>query len=255
MQKLGNEWLIHISRRHSHHTLISYEKVMRRLLDCTPQHYKNLTAEHIEQFLQAQRLSTNSANTFLTAIKSFCRYCEEFHGLLNPAAKVKYAKRVPWKQRVLTEEELQKVLAVAKPNIKSVLIFLSHTGLRIGELRSLREGNISPDKRLLYIIGKGDKARNVPLNKTALEYLPRVLEFSKSYHNYYNIFCRLAHRVGIEKFGPHSLRHLYASRMAKNVNLYLLSKSLGHKSVTITEQVYFHITATEIVGLSDCLDK
>lgn len=250
-----NEWLNYISRRHSHHTVVSYEKVMRRLLDYTPQYYKDLTGEHIEQFLQAQRLSANSTNTFLTAVKSFGRWCEEFRGLSNPASKTKYLKRVPWKQRVLTEEELQKVLAIARPDIKSLLLFLSHTGLRISELRSLKEGNVSPDKRLLHIVGKGGKSRNVPLNRTALKHLPRVLNFSKSYHNYYNIFCRLAHKVGIEKFGPHSLRHLYASRMAKNVNLYLLSKSLGHKSVTITEQVYCHITATEIVGLSDCLDE
>lgn len=226
---------------------------MRRFLAYAPDYYEDIKLEHIETFLQSLSLGVNSINTTITALKSFGRWCEEFHDLPNRAQKVKYLKRAPWKQRVLTEEELQKVLAVAKPNIKAVLIFLSHTGLRINELCSLKEGGVSPDKRLLYVVGKGGKARNVPLNRTALEHLPTVLEFSKSNHNYYSIFCRLARKVGIEKFGGHALRHLYASRMAKFVNIYLLSKSLGHKSIITTESVYLHIT-TEMQGLSDCLD-
>lgn len=253
--KLVSEFLKYVHHRHSQHTFVSYERVLRRLLDFTSVDYANLCPELLEGFLQSLRLGTNSLNTSITCLKSFGRYCEEFHGLPNIAIKLKYLRRVPWKQRVLSEEELQKVLAVAKPNIKAVLLFLSNTGLRIGELRSLKEGSVSPDKRLLYITGKGGKARNVPLNKTALGYLPTVLKFSKSNHSYYNIFCRLARRVGIEKFGGHALRHLYASRMAKHCNLYLLSKSLGHKSITTTESIYLHITGTDLCGLSDCLDR
>jgi len=221
-----------------------------------PEDYTHWTAEHIENYLQSlPPMKANSINTNLATIKGFCRWCEETHLLHNPSKKVKFLKRQPWQQRVLTEEELQKLLAVAKPDIAAVLIFLSHSGLRINELRSLKPESISPDKRLLYVIGKAGKARNVPLNKTALRHLPRVLKFSKNGHHYYNIFCRLAHKVGIEKFGAHALRHLYASRMAKHCNLYLLSRALGHKSIITTTEIYCHITEAEMQGLSDCLDR
>lgn len=256
--ELISEFLAYVQHRYSRHTYLNYEKTLQRLRQATHGRYANLTPQKIEQFLQdlplgIKPLGINSVNAYLTAIKSFCRWCEDFHNLPNPSRKVKYLKPVAFNHRVLTPKELQKLLAVARPNTKAVLLFLANTGLRISEFRSLKEECVSPDKRLLHIVGKGNKQRTVPLNKAALEQLPTVLNFTKKYHNYYELFCRLAHKVGIEKFGPHALRHLYATQLAKSVSLCILSKLLGHANILITQTVYVHLGDADLIGQTDTL--
>ncbi|MDR2709572.1 MAG: site-specific integrase, partial [Elusimicrobiota bacterium] len=49
-------------------------------------------------------------------------------------------------------------------------------------------------------------------------------------------------RIGFEGFHPHCLRHTFATLyLAKNKDIYGLSKLLGHHSVQITEQYYGHL--------------
>jgi integrase len=150
--------------------------------------------------------------------------------------------------------ELEKVLKIAKPETKSVLLFLSHTGLRISELYQLRPDNVND--RMIYVYSKGHQ-RCVPLNKTALKHLPNSIKFLESHRNQrslYNLCQRLAKKVGCKPFSPHSLRHLYCTRLSKSIPLCVLSKLLGHANTTITERVYVHLHDSDLLGATDCLD-
>jgi len=260
MKELGNEWLLHIRHSCSQHTYTSYRKVLWRLVDFAPKEYENLTPEHLERFLDSQGILTNSQNTFLTAIKAFCRYCEEIHGLPNPARKVKFLKKQPSQQRIITRKELDKVLTVCRDGEASMLLFLANTGLRVSELQSLTEQNLSPDGQLLYITGKGGKQRSVPLNSIARSHLPTTINFSKNHQGprtIYNICQRLSKKAGLSKpFGPHALRHHFATEMSKKkVSLCLLSRLLGHSSTAVTEAVYIHLNDSDLIGACDCLDE
>lgn len=252
---LVNEFLKFVHRRHSRHTHIGYERTLRRFLDYAPTDYNDICPEIIERFLQSLSLGTNTINTVITGLKSFGRYCEEFHDLPNPTSKVKYLRPVPFKQRIITPAELDKILAVCKDGERAMMLFLANTGLRVGELKALTMESISPDGRLLYITGKGGKQRAVPLNQVAKANLPSAINFSKSHKKLYNTCQKLARKAGIKPFSPHSLRHFFATELSKSVPLCLLSKLLGHANTSITERIYIHLGDADLVGLTDILDK
>jgi len=261
--ELLSEWLAYIQHRYSKHTSGRYKQVIQRFRRAAPAQYKNLTPQRIEEYLQNLPLATNSKNATLTVIKSFCRWCEDTHDLPNPTKKVKYLKAAPVKQRILSPEELQKVLAVCNDNnsgfaaMLPVVLFLSNTGLRISEFYTVSQDKISPDGRLLHIIGKGNKNRTVPLNQTARSQLPDVMNFLRYFPNQrvvYKYCVKLAHKADIPKFSPHSLRHYYATELAKTVPLCILSKLLGHKNALITQTVYVHLQDNDLVGTTDVLD-
>ena len=55
-------------------------------------------------------------------------------------------------------------------------------------------------------------------------------------------------RAGIEKdISPHTLRNNFAKRcLMSGMDIYTLSKILGHSSVTVTEKAYLDLTVTDI---------
>ena len=54
-------------------------------------------------------------------------------------------------------------------------------------------------------------------------------------------FSSLAKNVGIEDFHFHDLRHTFATRLAqRGVDLYKISKLLGHVNITMTPRYAYH---------------
>ena len=54
-------------------------------------------------------------------------------------------------------------------------------------------------------------------------------------------FSSLAKNVGIEDFHFHDLRHTFATRLAqRGVDLYKISKLLGHVNITMTQRYTHH---------------
>jgi len=174
--------------------------------------------------------------------------------LPNIAEKVKDLPQNPPRQRVISEDEYRKILAVCEPDEKAIITFLANTGLRVQELCDLSPSCVSPDRCYMTILGKG-KRRSVPLNETARNCLDIVL--SKSYkrdHLYY--MCKiLSRRAAIIRFGPHSLRHRFCTALLKkNVPIAIVSKIMGHSSPIVTMKVYCHILLPDTLGATDCLD-
>ena len=55
-------------------------------------------------------------------------------------------------------------------------------------------------------------------------------------------FYYLLNNVGLEREGPHSLRHTFASLLfAKGVDVKTVSTLLGHASIQITLNTYIHL--------------
>ena len=67
-------------------------------------------------------------------------------------------------------------------------------------------------------------------------------------------FSRLAKRAGIEKFGPHALRHYCATQLLLGgVASATVSKIMG-VSVRVIEKHYSHILTSDIAHATDVLD-
>jgi len=111
-------------------------------------------------------------------------------------------------------------------------------------------------KTILIQKTKNGKPKTLPLNKVALDVLNRRLKV-KSIKNdlvFFNrngkkilnsnlrlSFYRVMRKVGIKDFRWHDLRHTFATRLAQaGVDLYKVSKLLGHKNIRTTQRYAHH---------------
>ena len=177
-----------------------------------------------------------------------------------PVVQIPFAKRPKKLPVVLGPEEVQRLLACAKPLKPRVLLTTIYAaGLRLEEATHLELRDIDPGAPGLLRVacGKGAKERLVPLS-------PRLLvelrEYWKAVRPARWLFpggtldrpisdttvqksCKRATRdAGIPKHvSPHVLRHSYATGlMEAGVDLLTISRLLGHRSFSTT-LVYLHV--------------
>ena len=230
---------------------------------------QQIKSRHIQDYLYALH-STNAINrtlnSQLTVIKSFCRFCSERYGITNPATTVKMLKEDPPNARFIEPDEYEKIIDAANDMARDRLVFIANTGLRASEFCSVTWNCISHNT--VTIVGKGRKQRTVPLNETCLGVLRRQRCRHKTQHIFLNrrskpttpnallLQChRLAKAAGVNPFGPHALRHYFATQLLiKGVPLIIVSKLMGHSNVITTQKRYTHILDKDIIGVTTVLD-
>lgn len=246
-------------RKFTSRTQEHYKYVMDKFLASLPAsivRIHQLKDFHIREYLyrMMDRNCTNrTQNANLTVIKSFCRYYAGLFGIDNPALKVKMLAEEPPNARFISEIEYSKILEAANPIAKNRIIFLANTGLRAAEFANLNSSSVNPTLTAITITGKGRKRRTVPLNQTAKAIWPELSICTKNALELQ--FQRIARRIEIPLFGPHALRHYFATQLLlKGVSMVYVSKLLGHSSVRTTEQCYAHILPEHLANVTDVLD-
>lgn len=243
-------------QRYSPETRISYAYALRQFLDYSqPSFLRDIRTIDIQVWVNSlySQYKLSTITTRIIAIKSFCTWFSDTYNLPNPGAKVRFPPGNREESRCLTDDEYRKCLAVATNREYHLIRFLANTGLRIAEFESLTPASIRG--KWLVVRGKGNKIRHIPLNEHALESLNVVMQFSKNRSIVRHHSIKLSARAGIPPFSPHSLRHFFATRLlAKGVPIHHVSKLLGHSSVVVTEQIYYHFHPEHLSGLTDCLD-
>ena len=142
-----------------------------------------------------------------------------------------------------------------------LLTLFYHTGMRLSEQVNLKESQVDFSKKLIKILGKGNKERIVPaapeLMKDMKDYLQQkrkeiekpdtsnffVLENGKKlYPKYVYLAVKksLSEITTLNKKSPHILRHSFATHLTNNgADLNAVKELLGHSSLAST-QVYTH---------------
>ena len=178
-------------------------------------------------------------------------------------------KRLPeW----LTEDQVRRLLGgVRNPVHRTCLAGMYACGLRISEATSLEVTAVDRARRVLRIIGKGDKERLGPLPRPMLEEFERVW---RTHHNRRWLFpnrhgdAPLDERVLRRSFAaaaaaagvppgitPHTLRHSYATRLMENgVDVRVVQILLGHARIATTA-IYTHLTTPTLTSLQGLLDR
>ena len=142
--------------------------VSEMLKEVTVSSLEELSNDDINKWIMIQSkrgVSGNTINDRLSHLKAALKY---FHAIgvstpnLNMILIPKIPK-VPPKRKYYSEEQIKRVLSMAKP-FEWLLISLSYDcGLRIGELRNLRLENI--DGQRIAFVGKGRKQREVYISQ------------------------------------------------------------------------------------------
>lgn len=224
---------------------------------------EDLTSCHIDQYISnlLGHAKNRTGNAHLTAIKSFCHWLAKNYDIPNPAASIDMLKEDPPIQRCLTYEEYKRVLSVCSEQEADLIRFLGNTGLRATEAINLTWDSI--DGKWLKVVGKGRKFRTIPLNVTARSVLAKYphqpttpINFIKSTRmQLYRLCCRLAIKAEIPRFGPHALRHYFATELLRRgVPISYVSQILGHSSIKTTESIYIHFKRSYLDGITDVLD-
>ena len=171
----------------------------------------------------------------------------------------------------MTEDEEKRLLENCPEWLKNLVIFSLHTGLSQHEQLSLTWERVSLARRTILIQEtKSGKPRSIPLNKTALGVLERVAKTRSIKNdlvflsncgtklnncNLIRAFKRAVKRTGISDFTWHGLRRTFATRLAhKGLDIYKISRLLGHEDVQTTQRRYaHHCTESLRIGV-DILD-
>jgi integrase/recombinase XerD len=156
---------------------------------------------------------------------------------------------------------------------KHIILFLCHTGIRIGELcgtknrYKLKSGDVIISKRspVLYpaskgiyylnVNGKGNKQRQVPLSNNAMLSMiwlhthtkninDRIIPYSKQHcSRLINAFTSF---LGISHISPHMCRHTFATSLLNaGIDLKTISDLLGHASIQTTADIYTHVSENQ----------
>jgi integrase len=142
----------------------------------------------------------------------------------NPVSKIKTPAQGKARERRVTVEELERLrTALAKCRnglLSNIVMFAIHTGMRRGEILSIRWSDINFDASTVHLADtKNGDARTVPLSSLALSALPttdnhaadeRVFPLSPNAVRL--AWERLKHRAGINDLHFHDLRHEAISR-------------------------------------------
>jgi site-specific recombinase XerD len=268
LSDLINLWLKHLEQRYSNATVSLYNFVLNEFLLTLPPGLSKtqITPLHIENYIN-NLIKTNhkniTCNRYLAAIRSFFHWAQDNYNVENPTKHIKDLIEIPSDVRCLTEEEYHKIISITTGLENAALQFLGNTGLRRNEFRFLQWKDFTPD--FIRVLGKGSKQRYVPLNKTCKNLIekysqngedqPAFVSAFEYRESLYLLGQRLARKLDIPPFGPHALRHYFATTLIrKGVSLIKVSKLLGHSSVTITEKIYVHLVPMDFSGLTDCLD-
>lgn len=262
------EWLAYHRRAgHAKNSLRRYTRTTRQfVLFLHNRDITTITVRDLEQYVDVllKERNPNTVNQHIQVFKSFFSWYSSRYHVPNVLAEFRKTKGIDPDQRCLTEDEYQAVLRVCDQEECDIIQLLGNTGLRRDEYVRLRHDDIAADLKSLRVLGKGAKRRTIPLNGVCQSILTKDWDAQHNEFTFHrrcrgksalNRLCnRLARRAMIPLFGPHALRHFFATRLFKaGVPAKVISKILGHSSLAITEMVYCHLLPSDLLGATDML--
>jgi len=117
------------------------------------------------------------------------------------------------------------------------------TGARVAELCGLDLGDIDYNRQTIQVLGKGNKERVIPLGNPAMRALKKWLDQRAVRTVVYEALSAIE---GIERMGPHALRHSAATHLLEGgADLRTVQEILGHASLATT-QIYTHVSTERL---------
>lgn len=245
-------------------TIAWYEDVLPPMLRAVPDYP---TAEDLEAWL-ASAPSAESARTYLRAARAMWNWANRRYQVDNPARQVTPAKGMRRDPRVFTRGELTRVEAAARiggPRDVALFLVLLDTGIRIGELASIKTENIEidhsgPEPVLAMTVQGKTGQRRVPLRPETYQAIARIAPPTGAVFRCLKGPDRAApvatlkdrvrtmlERGGLSgsKLGPHTFRHTFATMYLRaGGDIYRLQRLLGHATIKQT-MVYLHFDDPE----------
>ncbi len=205
----------------------------------------------------------------LVALRRFYRYLvvegvrgdDPMVGIEPP----KLPKRLP---QVLREDDVARLMRTAAPagrtdfqryRDRAIMECLYASGIRRAEIASLDLADADLDRRIMRVVGKGDKERAVLINESAADAMRVYLGHRPRTNDPAFFVGRRGQRLGVRavweivktferlsglsiRATPHVMRHSFATHLLENgADLMTIKELLGHESLATT-QIYTNVS-------------
>ncbi len=221
-------------------------------------------------------ISTATINNYIRNLRVFFNWLDrEYVIRRNPMKKIRQLKTNRKAKEFLKDDELKKLLGNMDRSYFTehrdyvMIMLMVDTGMRLGECSRLLVDDVELARRRINLRAeetKGRKDRTVYFSPKTERVLRRWLQFKDRYvetdylfpvkehggsigvGNFEGNFKKYIIRAGLsEEYTPHCLRNNFAKRCLMNgMDIFTLSKILGHSSVQVTEQAYLDLTDDDI---------
>jgi len=185
----------------------------------------------------------------------------------NPLQHVSLEPERHIRDRVLSPEEFDRVVEMADDWLRPILLVAYHTGMRQGEIRSLRWEQLDPKTGCMRLGAhdtKNGEGRLIPLNRTLLDRfgtLPRYLgspyvfphpgklaawqvdteAVDVRYHGSYisHRFARACQKADVANVTFHDLRHTFVTNARRaGIDYFRIMAISGHKTMLVFKRYH-----------------
>lgn len=203
----------------------------------------------------------------------------------DPALRLVAPRRASRLPAILTVPQAQQMMALAQESASPAAAdcdpapdpialrdlaaaeLLYASGVRVGELTGLDLADIDPQRRVLRVLGKGQKERVVPFGLPAMRALEQWLDegrphlahgqsgaalllgrrgFRADQRQIRAAIRKLTHGLATGNIGPHGLRHSAATHLLEGgADLRVVQELLGHATLATT-QIYTHVSVERL---------
>jgi site-specific recombinase XerD len=224
--------------------------------------------------VKIEPLSTATIHCHVRTLRAFFSWLVS-EGLThdNIARDLKPPKLVKKAVSTLSDQEIATILRALDLNSRcearnlTIFMLLLDTGLRVGEVISLKMEDVHIGEGFLKVMGKGKKERIVPIGNSAQKALQRYIVRYRARPAYAGIenvflsaqgipltgnsmklaFARLAQRSGVRRLHAHLCRHTFATRFLTNGgDVFTLQQILGHSTLEMVRH-YLSLATSDII--------
>ena len=245
--------------------------------------FTNLELAHIRSWLANQQVKGGARTTLsrrATSIRLFTKWATKKGYLVKDVgatlATPKGARTLP---EVLTVADASLAMDAMTARVgeedgpiakrdAAMLEILYASGARVSELCGLDLEDIDYSRQTIRVLGKGNKERTIPIGNPAMRALEvwlkegrESLASAKSERAVFlgargkridqrtvrtMVYHALAALEGVERMGPHALRHSAATHLLEGgADLRTVQEILGHASLATT-QIYTHVSTERL---------
>jgi site-specific recombinase XerD len=262
-------------RNFSAATIMSYTRIVAEFARFCGRSPDQLTAEETRRYLlhliEDRKISWATYQVYRAALKFFYTKTLKQPWFEQEVPKPKVRRKIP---AILSPAEIEKMLNGTR-NLKhrALLATLYGAGLRNGEVRILKVGDIDSPRMVIHIrAGKGQLPRQVTLSPKLLELLRVYWHWRKptdwlfpsapfpdrplAQSSIFTICAKAGRRAGVKKpVNPHLLRHSYASHLLEaGTDLRTIQLLLGHADLQTTAR-YLHVSDQTLRATVSPLDS
>jgi integrase len=224
-----------------------------------------ITRAHVEQFKQIRKTETHQGRPIsettvdrsLEVLRHMLRIAEE-EGILEKFPRVKLYKPDNSRERVLSEEEYQWLLAVSPVHLRRIILCAYETGMRSGEIQGLTWNKVDLKAGLIRLEGKDTKTgegRNVPISPILREIMEDIRKelreekvtpidgrvftwkgkpMTEGWKTAFKTACR---KAGLMDLHFHDLRHTFVTRKVREGWDYKRIMAItGHKTFAVFQR-------------------